>query len=62
MSVMVGKAVLYDQFVGISTTPILIDTKYHDAFIATVEKVASTFRGIHLEDIRTPDCFYIESE
>ncbi len=62
MPVMEGKAVLYDQFVGISATPILIDTKDPDAFIAAVEKVAPTFGGIHLEDIRTPDCFYIESE
>ncbi len=62
MPVMEGKAVLYDQFVGISAVPVLVDTKDPDAFIAAVEKVAPTFGGIHLEDIRTPDCFYIESE
>ncbi len=62
MPVMEGKAVLYDQFVGISAMPVLVDTKEPDEFIGIVEKVAPTFGGIHLEDIRIPDCFYIESE
>lgn len=62
MPVMEGKAVLYDQFVGISATPILIDTHDPDEFINIVEKISPTFGGIHLEDIRIPDCFYIESE
>ena len=62
LPVMEGKAVLYDQFVGLSATPILIDTKDPDAFIDTVERVALSFGGIHLEDIRVPDCFYIETE
>jgi len=62
MPVMEGKAVLYDQFAGISATPILIDTKDPDEFIRTVINVSPTFGGIHLEDISTPDCFYIEDE
>jgi len=62
MPVMEGKAVLYDQFVGISATPILIDTKDPDEFIDVVEKIAPSFGGVHLEDIRIPDCFYIEEE
>jgi malate dehydrogenase (oxaloacetate-decarboxylating) len=62
MPVMEGKAVLYDQFVGISATPILVDTEDPDAFIETVVRIAPTFGGIHLEDIRIPDCFYIEDE
>ncbi len=62
MPVMEGKAVLYDQFVGISAVPILIDTKDPQEFIETVLKIAPTFGGIHLEDIRTPDCFTIENE
>ena len=62
MPVMEGKAVIYDQFVGISATPILVDTKDPDEFIETVERIAPTFGGIHLEDIRIPDCFYIETE
>ncbi len=62
MPVMEGKAVLYDQFVGISATPILVDCNDPDAFIETVVRIAPGFGGIHLEDIRTPDCFYIEEQ
>src|SRR6185295_3738871 len=39
---------------------ILIDTKDVDEFVETVVRIAPTFGGIHLEDIRTPDCFEIE--
>lgn len=60
MPVMEGKAMIYDQFVGLAATPILIDTKNEDEFIETVERIALTFGGIHLEDIRAPDCFRIE--
>ncbi len=62
MPVMEGKAVLYDQFVGISATPVLIDTEDPDEFIETVVRVAPSFGGIHLEDIQIPDCFHIEDE
>ena len=62
MPLMEGKAVIYDQFVGISATPILVDTKDPKEFVQVVERIAPTFGGIHLEDIRTPDCFYIEDE
>ncbi len=62
MPVMEGKAMIYDQFVGISATPILINTKDPKEFVNTVVKVAPSFGGIHLEDIRVPDCFYIEDE
>ncbi len=62
LPVMEGKAVLYDKFAGLSATPILIDTLDPDAFIETVVRLAPTFGGIHLEDIRIPDCFRIERE
>ncbi len=62
LPVMEGKAVLYDKFVGISATPILIDTLEEKAFIETVVRISRTFGGIHLEDIRVPECFRIESE
>lgn len=62
LPVMEGKAVLYDRFVGISATPILVDTKDPGEFIETVVRLAPTFGGIHLEDIRVPDCFAIENE
>jgi malate dehydrogenase (oxaloacetate-decarboxylating) len=40
--------------------PILIDTTDIDEFVETVVRIAPGFGGIHLEDIRVPDCFEIE--
>lgn len=60
LPVMEGKAVLYDRFVGLSATPILLDTKDVDEFVKTVIGVSRSFGAIHLEDIRIPDCFQIE--
>ena len=62
LPVMEGKAVLYDQLAGLSATPVLVDTDDVDEFITTVERLAHSFGAIHLEDIRTPDCFRVESE
>ncbi|MBP9112514.1 MAG: NAD-dependent malic enzyme [Polyangiaceae bacterium] len=62
LPVMEGKAVLYEQLAGISATPILVDTKDPQTFIETVVRIAPTFGGIHLEDIRSPDCYVIEEE
>jgi malate dehydrogenase (oxaloacetate-decarboxylating) len=62
LPVMEGKAVLYDQFVGISAVPILVDTTDPKKFIETVLTVSRSFGGIHLEDIRIPECFEIEAE
>ena len=62
MPVMEGKAMIYDQFVGLSATPVLIETKDAEEFVKTVVQVSPTFGAIHLEDIRVPDCFYIEDE
>ncbi|MFA5367244.1 MAG: NAD-dependent malic enzyme [Dehalococcoidia bacterium] len=60
MPVMEGKAALLQQLVGISGIPILLDTKDSDQIIETVKHIAPTFSGIHLEDISSPRCFYIE--
>ena len=62
MPVMEGKAIIYDQCIGLSAVPILVDTEDPDEFIETVVRIAPTFGGIHLEDIQAPDCFYIEKE
>ena len=51
----------YDQMVGISAMPILIDTTDVEEFIETVIRIAPGFGAIHLEDIRVPDCFEIEA-
>ncbi len=60
MPVMEGKALFYAQLVGVSATPILIDTKNVDEFVETVVRIAPGFGGIHLEDISAPECFEIE--
>ncbi len=62
LPVMEGKAVMYDRFVGLSATPILVDTKDPDEFVETVLRTHKGFGGIHLEDIRVPECFRIEDE
>ena len=62
LPVMEGKAALYDRFAGISATPILINTLDPAEFIETVMRTSTGFGGIHLEDIRMPDCFRIEEE
>ncbi len=60
MPVMEGKAVLYEQLVGISAVPILIDSRSIDEVVSTVKGIAPTFGAIHLEDIAAPECFDIE--
>ena len=62
LPVMEGKAVLYDRFVGLGAVPLVIDEDDPEAFVDTVCRIAPGFGGIHLEDIRTPDCFWIEEE
>jgi malate dehydrogenase (oxaloacetate-decarboxylating) len=60
MPVMEGKSVLYEQLVGISAVPILIDSADADHIVQTVKAIAPTFGAIHLEDIAAPACFEIE--
>jgi malate dehydrogenase (oxaloacetate-decarboxylating) len=60
MPVMEGKAVFYDQCVGLSAMPILLDAPDPDTFVETVTRIAPTFGAIHLEDISAPECFEIE--
>ena len=60
LPVMEGKALFYAQLVGISASPILIDTKDVDEFVETVVRIAPGFGAIHLEDISAPECFEIE--
>jgi malate dehydrogenase (oxaloacetate-decarboxylating) len=60
LPVMEGKAVLYERCIGLSAVPILVDTKDPQTFVQTVETIAHSFGGIHLEDISAPACFEIE--
>ena len=58
--VMEGKAVLFKKFAGIDVFDIECDELDVEAFIATVKRIAPTFGGINLEDIKAPECFEIE--
>lgn len=58
--VMEGKGVLFKIFADIDVFDLELDAADPDRFIDTVKAVAPTFGGINLEDIKAPDCFYIE--
>jgi malate dehydrogenase (oxaloacetate-decarboxylating)(NADP+) len=60
--VMEGKALLFKRFAGIDAIDIEVDTEDADDFIDTVARIAGTFGGINLEDIKAPECFEIESQ
>src|SRR5210317_2604234 len=59
--VMEGKALLFKRFAGINSIDIEVDTEDAGEFIDTVARIADTFGGINLEDIKAPECFEIES-
>jgi malate dehydrogenase (oxaloacetate-decarboxylating)(NADP+) len=58
--VMEGKAVLFKKFAGVDGVDICVDATDPDTFINCVKCLGPSFGGINLEDIRGPDCFYIE--
>jgi len=58
--VMEGKAVLFKRFADVDAFDIEINTLDPDEIIKTVKYLEPTFGGINLEDIRAPECFYIE--
>src|SRR6516165_8771363 len=60
--VMEGKAVLFKRFADIDVFDIELATKNADEIIRTVQILEPTFGGINLEDIKAPECFYIEEE
>jgi malate dehydrogenase (oxaloacetate-decarboxylating)(NADP+) len=58
--VMEGKAVLFKRFADIDVFDIELDTKDPEEIIRTCQILEPTFGGINLEDIKAPECFYIE--
>lgn len=60
--VMEGKSVLFKRFAGIDAFDIELNTDDPDEVIKTVKCLEPTFGGINLEDIKAPECFYIEDE
>ena len=58
--VMEGKGVLFKRFADIDVFDIELNTKSADDIIKTCQLLEPTFGGINLEDIKAPECFYIE--
>ncbi len=60
--VMEGKGVLFKRFADIDVFDIEIDSEDPDEIISAVKLLEPTFGGINLEDIKSPECFYIEKK
>ncbi|MEJ2380991.1 MAG: malic enzyme-like NAD(P)-binding protein [Gammaproteobacteria bacterium] len=58
--VMEGKGVLFKRFANIDVFDIEVDTTDVDVLVDTVARIAPTFGGINLEDIKAPECFEVE--
>ncbi|GGY46194.1 NADP-dependent malic enzyme [Pseudoduganella albidiflava] len=60
--VMEGKGVLFKKFAGIDVFDIEINEQDPDKLIDIIAALEPTFGGVNLEDIKAPECFYIERE
>ena len=60
--VMEGKAVLFKKFGGVNCVDLCIDAPDKEDLVKCVKLLAPSFGGINLEDIKGPDCFYVEDE
>jgi malate dehydrogenase (oxaloacetate-decarboxylating)(NADP+) len=60
--VMEGKGVLFKKFAGIDVFDIEIDESDPDKLVDIIASLEPTFGGINLEDIKSPECFYVERE
>ena len=60
--VMEGKAVLFKRFADVDAIDIEINSKDPDKVVETAAMIGDGFGGINLEDIKAPECFYIERE
>ncbi len=58
--VMEGKGVLFKKFAGIDVFDIEVDERDPDKLVDIIASLEPTFGGINLEDIKAPECFYIE--
>ena len=60
--VMEGKGVLFKRFADVDIFDLEIDEKDPEKFVQIVKSMEPTFGGINLEDIKAPECFYIEDK
>ena len=57
-----AKALVYKDLAGVNAIPLCVDQIGCNELIKTIKNISSSFSGIHLEDIKAPECFYIEDE
>ena len=60
--VMEGKAVLFKKFADVECIDLCVDAPDPDDFVNCVKHLAPSFGAINLEDIKGPDCFYVEEK
>ena len=60
--VMEGKGCLFKKFAGIDVFDIEIDETDPEKLVEIIASLEPTFGGINLEDIKSPECFYIETQ
>ncbi len=60
--VMEGKGVLFKKFAGIDVFDLEVNEKNLDKLVDIIAALEPTFGGINLEDIKAPDCFYVERQ
>lgn len=59
--VMEGKSVLFKKFAGVDCIDLCIDEPDPEKLVTVIKTLAPSFGGINLEDIKGPDCFYVEN-
>jgi malate dehydrogenase (oxaloacetate-decarboxylating) len=59
--VMEGKALVFKKFANVDASVLCLDTTDPEEIIFICKQIAPTFGGIHLEDIKAPECFHIEN-
>lgn len=57
-----AKALVYKDLAGVNAIPLCVDQIGCNELIKTIKNISPSFSGIHLEDIKAPECFYIEKE
>ena len=62
LPVMEWKSLLFKHFAGLDSIPLVIDQHDPDTLIDTIVSLAWNFAAINLEDIKSPECFYIEEQ
>ena len=60
LPVVEAKALLHKEFAGVDAFPIALDEYNPEKIVEIIKAISPGFGGIHLEDIKAPECFYIE--